>query len=348
MIGEKSGEPTCWLDRDRANALNLLRLVFALTVLFSHSWSLAKLPASPIDAAFEFLGGAAGNAVNGFFIISGFLITASWFSGRGAESYLRARIARILPGFAVAFIFSAFVASFAAGDDWLRYLRSIPKQSWFVGIFTFDQIELERALSFAHNPYPRTVNGSMWTIPIEFGCYLAVALVGSVGIFRRRWLVGLFVVFAMSLAIYEQRFLPDQAWKNWPRFAVYFGAGTLLYLYRHQVPKNGWLALLALGLVGLTPFLSPFVTLPFAGAYLIFYGAYSAPDFMKRIGSKNDVSYGAYLYGFPLQQLYYNYAVKDLLPMNPWINFAVVLPVCLALGWLSWLYVEKPAKNWLR
>ena len=340
-------EAPCWLDRDRANALNLLRLVFALVVLFSHSWALGRFPNCPLDEALEMIGGAASNAVNGFFIISGFLITGSWFSGRGAESYLRARVARILPGFAVAFIVSALIAAGAAGDNGFSYLRSIPKQSWIVGIFTFDHVELERALSFTLNPYPRTVNGSMWTIPIEFCCYIGVALAGSVGLFRRRWLVVLFTLFAASLAAYEERFVPG-AWQRWSRFAVFFGAGSLLYLYRNSVPKNGWLAMACAVLLLLTNHSSVYLTLPLAGTYLIVYAAYSAPDWMKRIGAKNDISYGVYLYGFPLQQLYYSSAVNGLLPMNPWINFAVVLPICLALGWLSWLYVEKPTKNWLR
>ena len=348
MSQPESSEPPCWLDRDRANALNLLRLVFALVVLFSHGWALGKSFGNPIEELFSFCGGASGNAVNGFFIISGFLITGSWLSGRGAESYLRARVMRILPGFAVAFVLSAFIAALAAGDDGFRYIRSIPKQSWFVGIFTLDHVELERPLSFAQNPYPHTVNGSMWTIPIEFCCYVALALAGSVGVLRRRWLVILFVLFAISLAIFEQRYLPDLAWKRWARFATFFGAGTLFYLYRHQVPKSGWLALLSLGLLCLTRFLSPYITFSLAGTYLIFYAAYSAPDWMKRIGAKNDISYGVYLYAFPLQQLYFSYAVKGVLPMNPWINFAAVLPLSIALGWLSWLCVEKPAKNWLR
>jgi len=97
-----------------------------------------------------------------------------------------------------------------------------------------------------------------------------------------------------------------------------------------------------------TPLASPYFTLPLAGTYLIFYAAYSAPAWVKQIGAKNDISYGVYLYGGPLQQLYYAYAVKGVVPLNPWVNFAVVFPLTIALGWLSWLYVEKPAKSWMR
>lgn len=336
-----------WLNRDEPNALNFLRLLFAMTVLFCHSWAFGKFPGNPLNLVLAPIGDAAGNAVNGFFIISGFLITGSWLSGRGAESYLRARVSRIWPAFAVAFVISAMIAALAAGDDWLRYLRSIPKQSWFVGIFTLNPFELERPLSFAQNPWPKTVNGPMWTIRIEFCCYMAVALAGSVGIIRRRWLVAAFTAFAMILARYEELFVPG-AWQNWPRFAAFFGAGSLLYLYRQHIPKSAWLALACTASLFATRYLTPYITLPIAGTYLIFYFANSAPGWIKCIGARNDISYGVYLYGGPLQQLYFCYAAKALLPMNPWLCFATVLPVCLGLGWLSWLYVERPAKAWLR
>lgn len=335
-----------WLERDQPNALNFLRLLFAVTVLFCHSWAFGKFTGMPLDFMASTVGDAAGNAVNGFFIISGFLITGSWLSGRNAESYLRARIVRIWPGFAVAFIFSALVAALAAGPQWFTYLWSIPRQSWFTGLFTLDPFTLERPLSFAQNPYPHTVNGPMWTIRIEFCCYMAVALAGSVGLLRRRWVVVVFAAFAIAMAAYEQKILPDVAWLRWARFAAYFSAGTLLYLFRDRIPKSGWLALVCVGLLFATCYVSTYLILPLAGTYLIFYVAYTAPAWLKAFGSKNDISYGVYLYGGPLQQLYYAYAVKGVLPMNPWVNFAVVFPLSLGLGWLSWLYVEKPAKKW--
>ena len=337
-----------WLDRNQSNALNFLRLIFAGAVLFSHNWILGGAGTDPLSRWLPVSDGIAGAAVNGFFIISGFLIMGSWESRKNADSYLRARVARIWPAFVVAFFFSLLIAALAVGGDWLRYLRSIPKQSYLVGVFTLDPFELERPLTFAQNPYPHAVNGSMWTIRIEFCCYMAVALAGSIGIYRRRWLVAMFTVLAICLAAYEQAILPEQAWQRWARFAAYFGAGSLLYLYRSHVPKSAWLALLSGALLCTAGYISPYYTWPLAGTYLIFYAAYSAPAWMKGIGAKNDISYGVYLYAFPLQQLYYSQAIAGHLPMNPWISLAVVLPLCVACGWLSWLLVEKPAKQWLR
>jgi peptidoglycan/LPS O-acetylase OafA/YrhL len=350
LAGTVKPEPVglLWLDRNQPNALNFLRLIFATAVLFTHNWTLGGFGPDPLNQPVASLGGIGAIAVNGFFSISGFLIMGSWLSRRDADSYLRARVTRIWPAFVVAFFISLLIAAFAAGEGWLRYLRSIPKQSYVVGAFTLDPFELERPLSFPHNPYPKTVNGSMWTIRIEFCCYMAVALAGCIGALRRRWLVALFTAFAICLAAYEQHILPELAWLRWARFAAYFGAGALLYLYRTNIPKSAWLALLCLGLLCTANYVSPYFTGPLAGTYLIFYLAYAAPAWMKKIGAKNDISYGVYLYAFPLQQLYFSYGVRNELPMNPWISFATVLPLCVACGWLSWLYVEKPAKHRLR
>jgi peptidoglycan/LPS O-acetylase OafA/YrhL len=64
----------------------------------------------------------------------------------------------------------------------------------------------------------------MWTIPIEFSCYIAVALAGAIGVLRKRWLVALFAALFISFAAYEQHILPDVAWLRWSRFASYFRA----------------------------------------------------------------------------------------------------------------------------
>ena len=342
--------PPTWLDRSQPNALNLFRLLFALTVLFVHSWSFGRF--TPHSSSFgpftlhpSLLSSAAGHAVDAFFIISGFLITASWLSRSSADSYLRARILRIWPAFTLAFLLSALFTALAAGPDFFHYLRSIPKQSWLTGIFTLDPFELERPLAFPNNPMPHVVNGPLWTIRIEFAFYLAVALVGSLNLFRFRSLILTFTLASIVLATWEEAHVPF-AWQRWARFASFFSAGSLFYLYRHQIPRSLPLAIASL-LIALAPLFFPissFLTLPFAGSYLLFYLAFSAPPALCQFGSHIDLSYGTYLYGGILQQVYFSLAPHP----SPWLCFLFTLPACLALAALSWFLVEKPAKLWFR
>src|SRR2546422_805983 len=102
------------LARGRENNFDFLRFFFALLVIYSHSYALVLTRAvSERTEPFRILtrGQAAGGAlaVDGFFIISGFLIARSWFSSKGLFDYLKKRVLRIYPGFIVAVALCAFL-----------------------------------------------------------------------------------------------------------------------------------------------------------------------------------------------------------------------------------------------
>ncbi len=87
----------------RRNSLNFLRLMFALVVLVGHaatlggySWQLSLIH-SPLQDI----------AVNGFFAISGYLITASALRSNTVR-YLWQRVLRIFPGYWVCLVTVAF------------------------------------------------------------------------------------------------------------------------------------------------------------------------------------------------------------------------------------------------
>jgi peptidoglycan/LPS O-acetylase OafA/YrhL len=330
---------TSWLDRRRPNGLNFLRLFFAVLVIISHAWHL-KLMRDPLSSMPQATESFGSLAVNSFFIISGFLITASWFSGRGAESYLRSRILRIFPGFAVAFCLSGFLAALSAGAEWWQYVTSLPKSKLLPALLTLDGSVLNSPEAFKQNPLPNAVNGSLWTIPLEFNCYLAVAFVGALGLFRKRWLVAISVA-ACILHYTGQSLRNHETMYSWSRFAAMFGVGALVWLYSEKMPRSRWYALLSAAIILAALFLQRGLTLvwPIAGTYLIFYFAFCGPTFVSTIGRRNDVSYGVYLYAFPVQQL-----LNQLYPsLGPYSHIVVAVPLAIVFGWASWLLVERPA-----
>src|SRR5689334_15476218 len=83
------------------NNLTLIRLALALAVVVSHAFSVTtgELLDEPLAASTGFTLGE--HAVNGFFAISGFLVTMS-FDRRGWRDYVIARTLRIAPGLIVA------------------------------------------------------------------------------------------------------------------------------------------------------------------------------------------------------------------------------------------------------
>ncbi|WP_454835901.1 acyltransferase family protein [Pseudomonas lini] len=159
----------------RSNNFDLLRLGAALVVLIAHSFVLSGRPSSTWSRMF--LGYEPGMlAVCSFFAISGFLIAGS-LERRTFSEYWQARALRIIPALAV----TSFVTVLLLGPvftvlplkeyfknyDTYHYLtNSIPYQTQFTLPGVFQDL-----------PFAQSVNGSLWTIPIEAFCYLILALV---------------------------------------------------------------------------------------------------------------------------------------------------------------------------
>src|SRR5579862_305980 len=95
----------------RHNNFDALRLIAALSVIFSHSFLIAQG-----TGANEWLNLLTGNqcmlglaGVFVFFAISGFLVTQSFEQTQGPLRYLLKRCLRILPGFIAVLLLTAFV-----------------------------------------------------------------------------------------------------------------------------------------------------------------------------------------------------------------------------------------------
>jgi peptidoglycan/LPS O-acetylase OafA/YrhL len=89
----------------RKNALNAWRLILAVGVIFWHSWPLTghTIGYQPVVRLLSEVW------VDGFFTISGFLITASWMRRPRLKEYWTARGLRIFPGLWVCLVVTAFV-----------------------------------------------------------------------------------------------------------------------------------------------------------------------------------------------------------------------------------------------
>src|SRR5689334_20689842 len=97
----------------RSNNIDFLRFALASLVILSHSYPLVwgNNTREPFSMATGGQRTGGELAVEGFFILSGFLITRSWYSARSTGDYLRRRALRIYPGFFVAVAFSGLIAA---------------------------------------------------------------------------------------------------------------------------------------------------------------------------------------------------------------------------------------------
>jgi peptidoglycan/LPS O-acetylase OafA/YrhL len=190
----------------------------------------------------------------------------------------------------------------------------------------------------------------LWTVSYEFLCYLGVAILGLTGVLRRRRAVaGLFGLSIVVSALYA-----DFHWQSlhslpavlfgypqaWPRLIPMYLAGVLFYLYKDSIRLNRWGAILsvfALAIGCMAP-LGYTVFFPLFGTYLLMYLAFWDRLSLHRVMRFGDLSYGTYLYAFPIQQL----LVQHLDLCNSPVRLLVLAtPLVLAAAALSWLFITS-------
>lgn len=324
------------------NAFQLIRLVLAVCVLYRHSFDL--LAADHADLLLDVIPPRThlGRIALCFFmVVSGFLVTQSWLASAGWRDFLRRRALRVYPAFVVACLVSAFVAAPLGSPDPLEYVERIDPGAFLAGVVLLDKLQIPP--SFLDNPYPVQVNGSLWSIRIEAECYLALMVLGLTGVLRRRRLVlGIFGLALVAHAV--QPYAPPTVLDRYAhhlQLGTFFLAGAVAYLFWDRLPRSyGWLEGAAL-LTLLTGVLEVgFVELlPVTGTYLLLMLAFQPRPAALSARLRVDLSYGVYLYAWPVQQL----AVQVFgAALNPHTLSLVALAGSAALAALSWTCVERP------
>ena len=318
----------------RQNALNAWRLFLAAGVILQHSWPLTGREfATPFDQLFQQVW------VDGFFVVSGFLITGSWLNNPRLREYAAARLLRIFPGLWVCVLVVAFVLApigVALSEGSLRLSSQIT--------YVLNNAVLNIFYSGIDGtpmgvPWPGVWDGPLWTLIFELLCYIVVAVLGVAGLLRRRWTIP--TVFVLSVAGSAVLGYPVMQVETIPqmvlRFAVVFSAGALIYQFRDRIPARWWLVAVCAGLVillGLLPNYRVFAAVPLAYAVIV------SGALMKRPQLRNDLSYGMYIYAWPVQQIL---AAAGLIWLDPRLFFVVAAVCTVPLAAASWFIVERQA-----
>ena len=333
------------ISEGRDNNFDFLRFFLASLVIFSHSFAMLYSGFASYDPLLHWTHGQAafgGIAVDGFFLISGFLITKSWLRSKTARDYFEKRALRILPALVIVLLVTVLVFGPLATTMPLgAYFRSPHTWSYLGFMGTINLHRTDRLPGvFARNPLEWRVNGSLWTIRLEIICYLMVAALGSLRLYRRPRIVLLLTAASLVFFGAGHRLVGIGEFADSFRVVVFFLVGMTFYLYRDIVPHSRILLLASLaGLILTTLFGVLNFVLPILGAYCLFYMAFSPGLGLSRFAKPGDFSYGLYLYAFPVQQL----LVSHFRPV--WNAGTLTLAAFIAAGLcavLSWNLVEKP------
>jgi peptidoglycan/LPS O-acetylase OafA/YrhL len=199
------------------------------------------------------------------------------------------------------------------------------------------------------------LNGSLWTLVYEWLCYLMIGVLVLFGLLSRfKVIVPVLTAAVFTLQIVR---LVDPAglasvvpWMADPlriNLTFTFLLGSCLAMYSKRVVVDDRLGVFC-GVVSVyTLFQGGFhvVGLP-AFAYCLLWLAVRLPAWAKRIGSKNDYSYGIYLYGFLVQQ---TLAYLGIIHWGLIAYILIALVVSAGCAWISWHVLERPAlslKDW--
>jgi peptidoglycan/LPS O-acetylase OafA/YrhL len=316
------------LTSHRANNFDSLRILAALAVVFSHSIPLTYGP-TQLDALWSFSQRRAtlgSVAIQVFFIISGYLITASCIHTKSPVRFVRARALRLIPALVVVLALLVFVLG--------PILTIVPLHEYFRSTLPYRAVfGLSDHLPgvFTNNPFSSGIDGSLWTLRYEGLCYFAVLCLGLAGQLRHITIIPLFFILLVA-RLYFGGYAALE-------FGTLFAAGAVIFLL--QLPLKAsfaipcavlWIFSMRFG--GFTIFSDT------AGAYLVIFLGLSPGLKLPNLAKYGDLSYGVYIYAWPIQQ-----TVSLLLGKQAtWIiNVLITVPVALGFAFASWHLVEFPA-----
>jgi peptidoglycan/LPS O-acetylase OafA/YrhL len=302
-----TSKPVFSPDISKENSFDFLRLLFAFSVFISHFGVLTSIRIYwPVSSAM---------GVAGFFIISGFLITRSYYRSANLMDFSIKRIRRIVPACFLVVIACALLFSL---------ISSLPLQAYFTArdfykyvaanlcFLNFIQPTLPGV--FPDNPFPY-INGALWTIKVELALYASVPLVALFlkrkPIFALAGLYGFSFLFDYGMScLYERSgnemyLILERQFIGQIRF---FTAGIILLFYFDVITKRRlrWIAPFA-ALVFLLRYVDRhwmielFYPVSFAVLVISFAYYFPKPAIVSRYG---DISYGFYLYHYPVIQLF--------------------------------------------
>lgn len=327
----------------RANSLNTIRLLLACTVAITHAGEIAY-GHQPTFGATQL----GGMAVDAFFVLSGFLVAASYCRLGSFWRYAWHRFLRVMPAFWLTLVLTAVVVApalavlegrsaasvFTGSDPSWRYVMN--NALLYIGPDDFGVAGLPRG-TFT----PGVVNGALWTLFYEATCYGLVAAFGLFGMLHRRpWVVAAVTALAWSSLMVQEAAGVELPGALFLRFFVVFLFGTLAYLVRDRLPITGVGALVALGVVvASVAVLQDYRALGApAFAYLCLWAAVATP--WLRRSPRWDLSYGMYVFHWPIQTLLVLAGATALGRIGYTAVALVLAATCAAL---SWRFVESPA-----
>lgn len=323
------------MDYRERNCFDLLRHFAAYMVLFSHHFALSGIQ-EPMAGNFGSLGHVA---VAIFFAISGYFMPQSFARSEGFLAFMTKRCRRIFPALIVCSFFMLYViGGYYTPGDKLTYLLSYDTFKSFIENSLLIQQKVPGV--FSDFTFKDTINGSLWTLPIEFACYIIIGFLLSFSCNWKSTSIFLVTSFILTLILsytteyYSFYTIPL---KTLASLGISFSVGALLCQTQEQWIKYKW-KLVFLSVVLFWTIIDR-AEIEVMGMILIpviiIVVGVSFSD--KLIKGRFDLSYGVYIYAFPVQQIIINRLIASF-----WLAMIISALATTIMAYLSYRFIEKP------
>ena len=328
------------------NNFDFLRFLFAVFVVISHSYPLSG-NSETSQWIYQITNGQmvlARIGLDGFFIISGFFIFQSLQRSKSLFDYYKKRFLRVFPALFVVLLITLLLAPFVYEGITPFYknkevLTYLPNN---LSLYGFQPIING---VFDNNPY-HSINGSLWTIRYEFSLYIALSLLYF---FRRNSkiaktllvasFVGLLIMYNAFLTRFTGSSVFGMLGYEILDLGTFFVCGSLLASFNFEKIISKWVFIVAVILQIFSIYFNFYSTVKHIvlPVIILLIGFMPLP-FFSTFGKIGDMSYGIYIYSFPVQQALMYFYDLSLYQLMLWS-----LLISMVLAYLSCHLVEKEA-----
>ena len=325
------------------NNFNLLRLIGALLVIVSHSFAITgNTDMEPLLQITKGKLELSGIGLTMFFFISGYFVTASAMGANNTGTFLKKRLYRIYPALIVLVLISVFLIG--------PLLTSIPLKNYFSNseswlyLFTATGVRIRMYLpnvfdSSLFNEH--AFNASLWTIKLEIQLYASMAFTLWIGLMKNKKVFS-FIALLILLVCFGIVTFSNQinfAFARYLNLIGIFYFGAFIFSSNLLSKQVYAIAVIATLLSFIFLFQKPIYFDPIAFLLISISTIVYLIGFNKRIciPLETDISYGLYIYAFPIQQIIFMYTGS----LSPWLIMGVGILFTIPIALVSWHLVEK-------
>jgi peptidoglycan/LPS O-acetylase OafA/YrhL len=346
--GRSTLVPT-WLDRQNNN-FDVVRLSFAFLVYVGHYNWVFPCGSTVTRILIWFIGPDGQRCVQGFFVISGFLMFHSYTRSDCLLLFYEKRARRIFPAYATVIITSVLIGSCLTSLPIGTYFGSFETIKYLVSnllFLNFIQPLLPGVFDHQLVPY---VNAPLWTLKIEVAFYIIFPLLYFIGR-KKTWhfAASCIILYTISIIYYLSLrrsgetvggHIYNVLAVQLPGQLCYFMGGAFVaaswqYLMRHWRMCFGLSVLWVMGAAILRS-----QTLYPMGMVICVLGICLIMPPILRGGRHADLSYGIYILHFPIIQ---TVCCAGILRHHQVFRFIATTVAVLFLSYVMWHFVERPA-----